>query len=102
MTPERDTELFRLEVPARCLDAGLRHAMAAGPFHQIPDFSGRFDFLPDDHRCEDLLDRDPSGIGPLIRVPGTLAAGHLAPAFCSIRILDANENYSSLVSAAKA
>ena len=72
MPPERDAELFCFEVPARGLDPGLCHSMAAGPFHQVPDVGGRFDLFADDHRREDLFGRHPRRIGPFVGVTGRL------------------------------
>src|SRR5687768_3389809 len=92
MPPKRNAELFRLEVPAGGLDPGLRHPVAAGPLHQTKNVLCRSVFLADNHWSEDLFNRNPSGIGPFVRIARLLAAGHFAPPFGTVGVFDADKN----------
>src|SRR4051812_29983354 len=102
MTPQWDAELFRFEVPTGCLDPGLCHPVAAGPFHQVPHARGVLDLFTDDHRCENFLRRHPRRICPLVRVTWPFAARDLAPTFAAVGVLDADQYDPSFISAAKA
>src|SRR5439155_8898147 len=103
MLPEWNAKLFGFKVPTCRLDAGFRHSMAAHVFHCVPDVGRSCEFVSDDHRSQDLFGCHPCRIGPFVRIRRRFAAGDLTPALgsSSIGVLDAHQNYSPLIRAAK-
>src|ERR1043166_695975 len=101
MLPERHASAPGFQIPARRFNRSLRHPMTAHAIHNFHRARWTDEISPHDHRRQELFQRVPSCLTPLVGIERPFTARAFAPPLRAVVVKDACQNDPALSRATK-